>query len=25
MSTSTQLQIPEALKPSDGRFGCGPS
>jgi phosphoserine aminotransferase len=25
MSTSTQLQIPEALKPSDGRFGSGPS
>jgi phosphoserine aminotransferase len=25
MTTSTQLQIPEALKPSDGRFGCGPS
>jgi phosphoserine aminotransferase len=25
MSTSTQLPIPEALKPSDGRFGCGPS
>jgi phosphoserine aminotransferase len=25
MSTSTQLQIPEALKPFDGRFGCGPS
>lgn len=25
MSTSTQLHIPEALKPSDGRFGCGPS
>jgi len=23
--TSTQLQIPAALKPSDGRFGCGPS
>jgi phosphoserine aminotransferase len=25
MTTSTQLEIPEALKPSDGRFGCGPS
>ena len=25
MTTSTHLQIPEALKPSDGRFGCGPS
>ena len=25
MTTSTQLQIPEDLKPSDGRFGCGPS
>ncbi len=25
MTTSTQLKIPEALKPSDGRFGCGPS
>ncbi|CAA9511660.1 MAG: Phosphoserine aminotransferase [uncultured Solirubrobacteraceae bacterium] len=25
MTTSTQLQIPESLKPSDGRFGCGPS
>ncbi|CAN5133989.1 phosphoserine transaminase [soil metagenome] len=25
MTTSTQLDIPEALKPSDGRFGCGPS
>ena len=25
MTTSTQLHIPEALKPSDGRFGCGPS
>jgi phosphoserine aminotransferase len=25
MTTSTQLQIPEALKPADGRFGCGPS
>lgn len=25
MTTSTQLEIPEALKPADGRFGCGPS
>ncbi|HEV2786681.1 MAG TPA: phosphoserine transaminase [Solirubrobacteraceae bacterium] len=25
MTTSTQLNIPEDLKPSDGRFGCGPS
>jgi len=25
MTTSTQLDIPEDLKPSDGRFGCGPS
>ena len=25
MTTSIQLEIPEALKPSDGRFGCGPS
>ena len=25
MTTSTQLDIPPALKPSDGRFGCGPS
>jgi phosphoserine aminotransferase len=25
MTTSTQLDIPAALKPSDGRFGCGPS
>jgi phosphoserine aminotransferase len=24
-STSTDLQIPADLKPSDGRFGCGPS
>jgi phosphoserine aminotransferase len=24
-STSTDLQIPASLKPSDGRFGCGPS
>ena len=21
----TELRIPEALKPADGRFGCGPS
>jgi phosphoserine aminotransferase len=25
MTTSIQLEIPQALKPSDGRFGCGPS
>jgi phosphoserine aminotransferase len=25
MTTSTQLEIPAALRPSDGRFGCGPS
>jgi len=25
MTTSTQFQIPDALKPSDGRFGSGPS
>ena len=25
MTTSTHLEIPQALKPSDGRFGCGPS
>jgi len=25
MTTSLQLEIPAALKPSDGRFGCGPS
>jgi phosphoserine aminotransferase len=25
MTTSTQLNIPQDLKPSDGRFGCGPS
>ena len=25
MTTSTQHEIPEALKPADGRFGCGPS
>jgi phosphoserine aminotransferase len=24
-ATSTALKIPEALKPADGRFGCGPS
>jgi phosphoserine aminotransferase len=24
-STEQQLQIPEQLKPADGRFGCGPS
>src|SRR5262245_57925363 len=23
--TQTMVQIPDALKPSDGRFGCGPS
>ena len=25
MTTSTQSEIPADLKPSDGRFGCGPS
>jgi len=25
MTTSTQLEIPQALLPADGRFGCGPS
>ncbi|MDX6688963.1 MAG: phosphoserine aminotransferase [Solirubrobacteraceae bacterium] len=25
MTTSTRLEIPEAIKPSDGRFGSGPS
>src|SRR3954466_8920165 len=25
MTTSTQCKIPADLKPSDGRFGCGPS
>jgi phosphoserine aminotransferase len=25
MTTTTTLQIPDDLKPSDGRFGCGPS
>jgi phosphoserine aminotransferase len=25
MTTSTHLEIPQALKPTDGRFGCGPS
>jgi phosphoserine aminotransferase len=25
MTTSTQLEIPTALNPADGRFGCGPS
>ena len=25
MTTSTELQIPADLMPSDGRFGCGPS
>jgi len=25
MTTSTQLEIPPALLPTDGRFGCGPS
>ena len=24
-ATSTALKIPDALKPADGRFGCGPS
>ena len=25
MTTSTELEIPPALRPIDGRFGCGPS
>ena len=25
MTTSIQLEIPQSLRPSDGRFGCGPS
>ena len=25
MTTSTELEIPQALRPSDGRFGCGPA
>ena len=25
MTTSTELEIPPALRPADGRFGCGPS
>src|SRR5258705_13569727 len=25
MPTTATLQIPESLKPADGRFGCGPS
>jgi len=25
MTTSTELDIPQHLRPSDGRFGCGPS
>lgn len=25
MTTETKLEIPAALKPADGRFGCGPS
>jgi phosphoserine aminotransferase len=25
MTTSTELEIPAALRPADGRFGCGPS
>ena len=25
MHVTTQLQIPDQLKPADGRFGCGPS
>src|SRR4051794_36465716 len=25
MTTTTTLQIPDSLKPADGRFGCGPS
>jgi phosphoserine aminotransferase len=25
MTTSTELEIPQELRPADGRFGCGPS
>ena len=25
MTSATEIQIPEGLKPADGRFGCGPS
>src|SRR5205807_10571260 len=25
MPTTATLQIPDAIKPADGRFGCGPS
>ncbi|MGI8730409.1 MAG: phosphoserine transaminase [Solirubrobacteraceae bacterium] len=25
MTTSTELEIPTGIRPSDGRFGCGPS
>lgn len=25
MTGATQIQIPESIKPADGRFGCGPS
>ena len=25
MTTSATLEIPQELKPADGRFGCGPS
>jgi phosphoserine aminotransferase len=25
MTTSTELEIPQVLRPADGRFGCGPS
>jgi phosphoserine aminotransferase len=25
MTTSAELEIPQALRPADGRFGCGPS
>jgi phosphoserine aminotransferase len=25
MTTSTELEIPQDLRPADGRFGCGPS
>ena len=25
MTTSTEIDIPQALRPADGRFGCGPS
>ena len=25
MTSTAQLEIPQDLKPADGRFGCGPS